>query len=178
MKFITQWVRGFRETLMMPVVVHTPYTSRMITSKACGHGKETAHMQLKMPNGFRGIVCPGCHRQARVSQNLCQCKLIWHQCTIHRHDLAVHRSEKPQVKRGSATITKMEKARLSLHRVAPEAIQRKPTKRRRVEGQGAKLHSHGLRTNSATPWVPKLDVKEQPLLAAKFPHLAIRRGSE
>jgi hypothetical protein len=115
-----QWTRCYRGSSIPLVKVHTPYTSRMLTCRACGHSKETAHMQLKMTSGYRGICCPGCHRQARVSQNLCQCKVIWHQCTIHRHDPAVHRSEKPAHSVAAAK-PKKDKDRLSLHRAAPEA---------------------------------------------------------
>ena len=149
----------------------------MIACRMRGHSKETAHMQLKMANGYRGICCPGCHRQARVCQNLCQCKVIWHQCKTHMHDPAVHRSEKP-AGRGTTTKTKLDRPRLSLHRAAPEAvIHKRPTKRRKVDGPGnVRLYAHGLVTRGATTSVPQLDATQQPLLAAKFPHLATRRG--
>jgi hypothetical protein len=179
MKSTPQWSRTFRTGLIEPVTVLRPYSSRMITCRACGQGKETAHMQLLMPNGFRGICCPGCHRQARVSKNLCQCQVIWHQCPTHKHDPAVHRSEKPSGS-SSATMSKTAKDKLSLHRMAPEAIiKRRPAKRRKVEGPSgsARLHSHGLGAGSATETAPQLDATLQPRLAAKFPHLATRRGS-
>ncbi len=52
------WTRGFRGTPISLVKVATPYTSRLLSCRACGHSKETAHMQLMMTNGFRGIL-PG-----------------------------------------------------------------------------------------------------------------------
>ena len=147
-----------------------PYTSRVLTCRACGFGKETAHMQLKMVKGYRGIVCPGCHLQSRVSKHHCQCKAIWHQCELHQHDLAVHRSAKPATRarpKGSKV-----HAHLSLHRAAPEAVQRRPTKRRRVDGTGeAQLHSHGVKRMSSEQLAPQLSASRQPRLAAKFPHL-------
>ena len=134
-------------------------------------------MQLKMSNGYRGICCQGCHGQARVTQNLCQCKVIWHQCPIHQHDPTVHRSEKPAA-RGSATKSRTVKDRLSLHRMAPEALIKRPTQRRKVERPSGenRLHLHGLAASSATKTAPKLNATLQPLLAAKFPHLTTRMG--
>jgi hypothetical protein len=173
------WTRTYRETPILPVVVSMPYTSRMLCCRACGHAKETAHMQLKMASGYRGICCPGCHKQARVTQNLCQCNVIWHQCPTHRHDPPVHRSEKPAAS-GVAARPKKVKDKLSLHRVAPEALTRKPTKRRKTERQGSehRLHSHGQAASSATTTAPRLDPTQQPMLAARFPHLSTRRGNE
>jgi hypothetical protein len=174
---LPQWSRSFRTGAILPVTRQTPYMSRIITCRACGHGKETAHMQLKMASGFRGIVCPGCHRQARVGLNLCQCKVIWHQCTTHQHDPAIHRSAKP-ANQASAQVTAEQKVkRLSLHRAAPEALQRKPVKRSRVQvHSGTRLHAHGLVTCLAQR-VPKLDVTEHPQLAAKFPHLTTQQSA-
>ena len=50
MKSAPLWTRTYRSNLIEPVVVQMPYTSRMIACRACGHSKETAHMQLKMAN--------------------------------------------------------------------------------------------------------------------------------
>ncbi len=177
MKSVPSWTRGYRDLPIGPVTVQLPYVSRKLSCRHCGHWKETAHMQLNMTTGYRGICCANCHRQARVSLHHCQCETIWHRCPTHRHDPPVHRSEKP-VEQDNAAKPKDIKVRLSLHRMAPEATTRKPTKRRKLEGVCSehRLHSHGMVTGSGTTVAPQLNASLHPQLAAKFPHLVTRRG--
>ncbi len=172
MNAVPAWTRGYRDTPIGSVDVQLPYNSRMLSCRHCGQGKETVHMQLKMVDGYRGICCTKCHKQARVSLHHCQCRTIWHQCPIHRHDPSVHRSIKP-VGQDKAAKLKDVKVRLSLHRMAPEATTRKLTKRRRLEWVCSehRLHMHGLVTNSGVTVAPQLSAHRHPQLAAKFPHL-------
>ena len=151
----------------------------MISCRTCGHAKETAHMQLETRDGYRGICCSGCHRQARVTNNLCQCRVIWHQCPVHQGDPAVHRSAKPATSSNIGK-PKLRKAQLSLYRNAPEALSVTVVKRRRVEGHssGSHLHSHSSGISCNTAVVPRLNLDLQPKLAAKFPHLATTTGIE
>ncbi len=176
---VPKWTREFRGTPIMPVKSSTSYTSRQLSCRACGHVKETAHMQLKMPSGYRGIVCPGCHRQARVRMHHCQCKVVWHHCTTHQNDPTVHRSAKLAA---GANTNRMKKvmARLSLHRVAPEAAQRRPAKRRRLEStSGTRLHSHGVKRKCTAQSLPPPSATHQPRRAAKLPHLpALRQRAD
>jgi hypothetical protein len=172
-KSVPLWVRSYRSNPITMVKDSMPYTSRMLKCTTCGHRKETAHMQLRMPTGFRGIVCTKCHRQSRAIKNLCQCEVIWHKCPLHQCDPAVHRSEKPATDSNSGKPKKV-KALLSLHRTAPEALASKPAKRRRIEAHsgGRQLHSHG--TGCEELVAPRLSLDKQPRLAARFPHLASR----
>jgi hypothetical protein len=172
-KSVPRWTREFRSTPIMPLNLSKSYTSRLLSCRSCGHVKETAHMQLKIKDGYRGICCPGCHRQARVTSNLCQCKLIWHQCPTHKHDPVVHRSQKP-VQGDTIRRTKLDRDKLSLYRTAPEAQIKRPTKRRKtVKMDELRLHQHGLQSSASTV-APVLSAVLQPRLAAKFPHLTAR----
>jgi hypothetical protein len=176
-KSVPAWIRSYRSLPIVPVNVRTHYLSRLLTCTSCGHHKETAHMQLRMTTGLRGICCPKCHRQARAIKNLCQCGVVWHQCGVHQHDPAVHRSEKP-AKDSKACKPIKAKGQLSLYRTAPEALTKKPAKRRRLDahGSGQRLHTHLQGDGCATVVAPRLNIGMQPRLAARFPHLATPRG--
>ncbi len=175
MKSVPNWTQTFRQTPIQPVMKQMPYTTRLLACRACGHPKETAHMQLKMSSGYRGICCTNCHKQARVSQHKCQCLTIWHRCPTHCHDPAVHRSEKP-AERDQLVKSRKIKDLLPLHRPAPEALIKGPIKRRRLDGRGraSNIHSHNPATGSGATVAPQLDPSLYPLLAAKFPHLTTR----
>ena len=93
-----------------------PYSSRLIACNRCGLQQETKKMQLRTTEGYRAMHCKGCGKQERTSRNHCQCKVIWHQCDIHRHDPQVHASRrgvKESLKRP------LEEIRLSSTRKAP-----------------------------------------------------------
>ena len=168
--------QGDRERPIRPVELSTSYTSRRLSCRYCDHVKETAHMQLKTKDGYRGICCPGCHRQARVTSNICQCKIIWHQCPTHRHDPVVHRSQKP-AQGDTIRKPKLIKEQLSLYRTAHEALIKRPSKRRKTTKlDETRLHQHGLQSSAITV-APQLSALLQPRLAAKFPHLTCR-GNE
>ena len=70
------------------------YTIRTLACPRCGHPKETQWMQLRSAKGYRDIHCEACKLHERCTHHMCQCRLIWHQCPLHRVDPAVHKSRK------------------------------------------------------------------------------------
>ena len=75
------------------------YQSRLLKCNLCNGLTETAHMQLRTTNGYRSISCRVCHNHRRVGRSKCVCEVLWHQCTTHRVDPAVHRTTKAKRKR-------------------------------------------------------------------------------
>ena len=43
-------------------------------------------MQLRTKNGYRDLHCVACGMPSRCSLLKCQCKVVWHRCTVHRVD--------------------------------------------------------------------------------------------
>ena len=99
-----KWTRSFRraaaaeateeeEDGSLPKAIQQ-YRSRMLACTRCGEEQETKKMQLRTVDGYRAIHCRGCGKQERVSNNMCQCRVIWHICSIHRIDPQTHASRK------------------------------------------------------------------------------------
>ena len=100
---------------------HAPkYESRMIRCTRCQELQETKRIQLHTPQGFRDIHCRSCGRHERCLYNLCQCKVIWHQCPTHRFDPGVHASRKGLKRAGDEKTKAKEEKKLSSLRKAPD----------------------------------------------------------
>ena len=89
-------------------------------------------MQLRTSKGDRDVHCEACKLHERCAHHMCQCRLIWHQCPIHRVDPAFHKSRK-------APTTTQAKAKpqnkLSAMRPAPLSHSA-PEKKRRTNTTG------------------------------------------
>ena len=103
------------------------YEERLIECTRCGAQQETKKVQLHTKDGFRDIHCPHCKKHERCIRNTCQCKLIWHQCSLHRKDPPVHATRKVLwSKRTRRTSEKQEEERkLSSKRKSPCFLQKK-----------------------------------------------------
>ena len=51
-------------------------------------------MQLRTKVGYRDLNCTVCKHHARCGDYLCECKEIWHQCTIHRIGPVKHKNQR------------------------------------------------------------------------------------
>ena len=70
------------------------YSTRLLACTRCGAQQESKWMQLRVKEGFRAIRCTQCGPQERTTRNMCQCKVVWRQCVVHRIDPPAHRSKK------------------------------------------------------------------------------------
>ena len=59
------------------------YASRQLMCPACGHPKETAHMQLRTIRGYRDLHCARCTYHGRCGWHRCQCDVAWARCAVH-----------------------------------------------------------------------------------------------
>lgn len=168
---VVRWKRVTSGSLLAQS--HTPppapaYRSRMIRCTTCDATRETAHMQLRTLRGYRSITCLNCKAHTHVGRSHCTCGLLWHQCTTHRIDPALHRSTKPKRKMRGEHLR--EELALSSERPAPDIRDNACAwKRRRVQRDGKLLHQYGGIERGVQ--VVRLSAQLNPILAARCPHL-------
>lgn len=79
-------------------------------------------MQLRTRTGYRAIHCTICKSQEVCSHSLCQCKVIWHQCGLHRVDPGAHASRRGPLQKKKANGEEEEPRPRSSKRKAPMSI--------------------------------------------------------
>ena len=114
------------------------YLSRLIACNRCGTTKETNRIQLRTKIGYRATHCRTCGLQEVCSRSWCQCKVIWHQCSIYRIDPGAHASRKGLKKEKRPKENKKQDNEVSSKRKAP--ISQKGTKQRKHKEKETKAH--------------------------------------
>ena len=70
--------------------------------RGCTRFTDTTTKQMWTGNGYRNICCIECKHQSRTKLWTCTCKVLWHECPVHKVDPLVHlaRQAKPKPGKG------------------------------------------------------------------------------